>query len=432
MKLKVEKEKTLLVDGPARIQLLSGKATVLGARVKAGEQVVVRRGKRMVLEALRGCKVELILGGSASYTQIDGSSIPPSWKEAVDEILSKETRKTVLVIGGVDSGKTSFCTYLTNSALNAKRKVALLDGDLGQSDIGPPGTVSLSFIKEPTFDFHNLRSENLYFIGVTSPSRKVMVIVDAFKALRDEALERGAGLLIINTDGWVEGDDAVSYKTRLEQAVGSDAVAAIQKEDELAPILDASSDVKTFVVGSPPNIKKRDWETRKLLRESAYIKYLKDSKVRSFPLSWVKIDGDLKLNGEKMFQMKARIESLLGKEVLHCEEASDSVIFILRKRDKLEEDALKRLESEFDKRTIGLHEGDEEGILVALGDTQGRILGFGTIDNINFKKRTIKICTPVDEAVSKIHVGCIKLDREGKENGLIFEPAKASLTDRDS
>jgi polynucleotide 5'-hydroxyl-kinase GRC3/NOL9 len=307
MKQTIEKEKTLLVDGPARVDLLSGRGSVLGALLKTGENIVVRKGKRIPFWALRNSEVELVLGDSASYTETDGNSVPSSWGDAADEILSTKEPKLVLVFGGTDSGKSSFCTFLANLSLNNRFKVALLDGDLGQSDLGPPGAVSLGLVEEPIIDLFKLRPEDLVFIGVTSPDNEADAILNALRTLKEEAL-KDVNLLIVNTDGWVDGDRAVSYKLSLVETVAPNFVVAIQAEDELAPILSSLRDVNVLVIDSPQNVKKRDQETRKLLRESAYRKYLKKSKVRSFPLSWIKIEGDLRIKAWKRSRSKIRIE----------------------------------------------------------------------------------------------------------------------------
>jgi polynucleotide 5'-hydroxyl-kinase GRC3/NOL9 len=261
----------------------------------------------------------------------------------------------------------------------------------------------------------------LVFIGITSPAKKVEAILDALGTLKEEALRKGTNFLIINTDGWVEGEEALSYKVRLARAAAPDAVVAIQNEDELVSILGELNGVKVFTIDSPKDVKKRDRETRKVLRESAYKKYLKGAKVRSLTSSWVEIDGELKLNNENRPELKSRIEKIIGKEVIHCEETSDCIIFLLRKETRLKEEDTEKLESEFNKKTIGLHEGEEEGVLVALEDAHDKVLGIGTILNIDFENKTIRIHTPIEEAVSKIRVGRIKLDMEGNEIGLILE-----------
>ena len=188
---------------------------VFGAQIKVGDHIIVRRGRRIPIEAIEDSQLELLFGNSSSYTVIDEDPIPPTWEEAVNKILSAEGRVEVAVLGGIDSGKSSFCIYLANMALNNGRSVALVDGDLGQSDIGPPGTLGLSFIGKPIIDPFNLQPDHLIFIGITSPYNVIEPAINGLMELRDKAVSAGSNFVIINTDGWIEGFDAVNYKYRL-------------------------------------------------------------------------------------------------------------------------------------------------------------------------------------------------------------------------
>ena len=419
--LALEKGKTLLVEGPVRVNLKSGKASVLGAQVDSGEHLVVRRGKCMPILGLVDCEVDLTLGENATQTIHNENTIPSSWLQATEKILTSEKPSTVLVVGSVDCGKTGFCTFLANSAFGKKRKIVIVDGDMGQSDIGPPGTVSFANFREPVTDLFKLYSEELKFLGVTSPSRKIDGVLDAVGYLKQRAAEHAADFVIVNTDGWIEGDVAVGYKAGLARKIAPDLIVAVQCEDELSPILSELKEFQVMVVQSPQIIKKRDQETRKLLGESAYKKYLKNSKVRSFPLSWVAVDGDLKINGRNGSSLRKRIENILGKEVLFCQEETNQVIVMLGKTATITEEHVKKLESELGKQVLWLRWGDEEGLLVALEDANGKVLGLGTIGAVNFDKGTISFNTSVEKPVSKIVIGQIKLDTEGREIGLVFQ-----------
>ena len=421
MRYKVDSGKTLLIDGPARVHLLSGTAEILGAEIKPEMTVIIRQGKRLPFEAHPEFEAELCLGEQASYMETDVSAIPHSWRETTNKILSEKRRITALILGGIDSGKTGFCIYLANSALKADWKVAVIDCDLGQSDLGPPGTVDLSFVQKPFTDLFTLFPDDSVFIGVTSPSGVIGEVLDAARKLKTEALRKDVDLLIINTDGWVNGDNAVRYKVRLVDTVDPDYVIAIQISDELDQIISSLKGRSVITVDSPTNIKKRDRETRRLLRGFAYKKHLKGSKIRSFPLSWVKVEGSLNLNSEKKAHLKEKMQEILKTEILCCEETSNSIVMVLKKMADLSEETLRTAEMKIGKKLLVFREGDEKGLLVSLEDTSGKMLGIGTVHSIDFRNRTIKICTPVDEPVSKIKVGQIKLDLRGNEKGMLFE-----------
>ncbi len=98
------------------------------------------------------------LGAGAVAQETPKSTIPNSWTASVNELLELYSGKLVvaMVVGGVDSGKSSFCTYLTNCLVSAKRRVAVLDEDLGQSDVGPPCTVAYAYVARPVTDLLTL------------------------------------------------------------------------------------------------------------------------------------------------------------------------------------------------------------------------------------------------------------------------------------
>lgn len=424
MKQSVEKGKTLLIDGPACITLCSGVMRAFGAQMKVGEQVIVRVGKRIPFEAIEDAQVEMLLGNSASYLLIDEDPIPQSWREAVSEILSlNKGTETIIVLGGVDSGKTSFCNYLANMTLRLGRNVSLIDGDLGQSDVGPPGTIGLSIIEKPIFDPFNLKPDHVIFIGVTSPYTAVKSIIEGLANLKDKAINMGSNFVIINTDGWIEGADAVEYKLHLIKIVKPDFIVAIQSNNELKPLINSLNGLKerVLIADIPKNIKKRDRETRKIVRESSYKKYLKEGKIHSYPLSWIAVDGNLELKGRNDQFLKKRLEEVVGNKIIYCENMGNQIILVLKNESILSDEENAKLSDEFKKPMKILREGDEKGLLVSLEDDEGRFLGIGTIYSVDYNRSVLKVYTNVDGPVSRVHVGRIRLDEKGNEVEVILK-----------
>ena len=56
--------------------------------------------------------------------------------------------RTVLFVGGLDSGKSSMARAVAAYALRLGRSVAYLDADVSQKTVGPPGTVGLKHIRD--------------------------------------------------------------------------------------------------------------------------------------------------------------------------------------------------------------------------------------------------------------------------------------------
>jgi polynucleotide 5'-hydroxyl-kinase GRC3/NOL9 len=423
MRQSIEKGKTLLIDGPACVTLCSGAIRAFGAPIKIGEHVIVRVGKRIPFEAMEDSQVEMLLGNSASYLIIDEDPIPQSWREAVSIMLSSDKgTETIMVLGGIDSGKTSFCNYLANTALSLGRNASLIDGDLGQSDVGPPGTVGLSIIKKPIVDPFNLKPDHVVFIGVTSPYIAVESIIEGLVNLKAKAINMGSNFIIINTDGWIEGAGAAEYKLNLIKIMKPDFIVAIQNNSELKPIIDSLSvlEAKVLTADVPKNIKKRDRETRKIIRESSYKKYLKDGKIHSYPLSWITVNGNLELKGRNDQFLKKRLEEIVGNKIIYCENTGSQVILVLKSESTLSDEETANLNAEFKKPIKILREGDEKGLLVSLEDNEGRFLGVGTIHCIDYDRSVLKVYTNVNGPASRIHVGRIRLDEKGNEVEVIL------------
>jgi polynucleotide 5'-hydroxyl-kinase GRC3/NOL9 len=418
MKHTVEKGKTLLVDGPSSVTLLSGEAKVLGAPLKVEERFVIREGKRTPFEVVKKSMFDLVLGENASFEEIDGSTIPSSWENVSEELISERKLLTVMVMGAVDSGKTSFCTYLANKALEKKWKVAAIDADLGQSDVGPPTTIGFSRIVTPVKDLFEAEAESARFIGLTSPSGVIAEVIENLSSLKNIALKSAVDLLIVNTDGWVNGEEAVAYKIKLVEKTAPDIVVGIQHENELSPILNALKEKKVFSVNSPSVIRARDREKRKILRELSYKKYLKDAKIQSFPLNWVNVEGAFFKTKNHPFESTEKIRTLLGTNPVYFEETPTSVFLVLRKGQWNDEELIKEIENMYGKKAKAIREGDEEGLLVAFQDDDGRFLGIGVIRSIDYKRLVMKVFTPVYKNVATILVGQIKLDEKGREIGV--------------
>jgi 3-polyprenyl-4-hydroxybenzoate decarboxylase len=75
----VEKNKTLLVDGPASVMLVSGKAEAFGATMTTAGRVVIREGKRLPFAVRETATFDISLGMNAAAEEVDGDTVPQSW-----------------------------------------------------------------------------------------------------------------------------------------------------------------------------------------------------------------------------------------------------------------------------------------------------------------------------------------------------------------
>ena len=417
MKRTVEAGKTLLVDGPASVTLLAGDVEILGAKFKTGLKMVIRESKRVPFYVHAKAEFDVLAGEKAAANEVEGSTVPQSWKTAVGTVLANESKPViVMIVGAVDVGKTSFCAYLANMALREKRRVAVVDADLGQSDLGPPSSIGSCRITKPVRDLFEIGAEDICFIGATSPSGASSEVIDGIAEMTEKTLERGVDLLIVNTDGWVEGEDAVRYKLALAKRIKPSMLIGIQEQNELTFLLGALTEIQNIAVESSPAVRKRDREERKLLRELGYKRYLKGAAVQSFPLSWVRVSGVP--FGSGVPPSRNRLEKIveqIGTTPLYCEETPSSIFIALSKEQWADEEIAKTLEGTLNKKVKIVWEGDEEGLLVALQDKDDNFLGIGVIEELDYERLVLKVCSSVRKGITSIHVGQVKLDRSGKE-----------------
>jgi len=413
----VKAGQTLLVDGPASVTLLSGGVDILGAQFRLGSKMVIRESKRVPFYVDADAEFEVLLSEKAVVNEVTGSTVPKSWETAVGTVLADTHRPVILMImGAVDVGKTSFCAYFANRALKEKRRVAIVDADLGQADLGPPSTISFSRIAKPVRDPFEIGAESICFVGVTSPSGAVSEVIDGIARMTGGVLKLGTDLLIVNTDGWVEGEDAVRYKLALAKRIKPRMVIGIQEQNELTFLLGALTDVPNASIEPSPAVRKRDREERKLLRELGYKKYLKGAAIQSFPLGWVEISGVPFGSGAPPSRNRmSKIVEHIGTTPLYCEETPNSIFIALSDEQWADEEIAKTLEDALKKKVKIVWEGDEGGLLVALNDKEGGFLGIGIIKELDYDRRVLKVYTNVKKGIVSIHVGQIKLDKSGRE-----------------
>ena len=424
----VKKGKTLLVDGPASVTVTSGKVAVFGSVISGAVKVVIREGKRLPFAVEETAAFEIALGDTASAEEVEGNTVPPSWNESCEELLNLQPKPaTSMVLGTVDSGKTSFCTYLVNKVLGEKRKVAVLDGDLGQSDIGPPATVAYAFVTRPITDLFSLRAKNAFFIGETSSGKVADKVITALVSLKKEVLANNGEFVVMNTDGWVDGECAVNYKMRLVEELAPDVIFFIQQKDELAPLIKGLEKFRGVVVESPSAIRQRDIEKRRSLRELGYVKYLGNAKVQSLSLSWLRIEGNELFDICKT-RMNARqasnIYGLLGMKPLQLSELSDRICVIIGRRRWIDGENIKKVEEFTKKKVVVTRKGDEEGLLTGMYNADRKFLGIGIVQEVDYIRKALKICTPVSGEVSILSLGKVRLDKNMKEIPAVAEESQ--------
>lgn len=419
----VEKGRTLLVSGPASITLMNGRMRTFGADITPHKKVVIRGGKTLPFETEENSIINIAICETSSIEEVAGSTIPDPWKKINDEVLSQLKPYTVMTLGGVDCGKTSFCTFLANQAVASGYRTVIIDADLGQSDIGPPATIGLGLVQEPVIDPFYLKAKKIFFVGTTNPRTVTQRIIEGFSTLKQQTESIEAQFIIINTDGWIQGEEAAISKTSLIKNIRPQAIIGLQRIDELDHII-MRAEGEGFKVyrlnPSPSVIKTKGREVRKEMRAQGYKKFLRDNTLRCIPMNWVQLEYTLLGNGARLNANRLdELEEFIGCNVIYCEDTLKEMFVVIKEEDRLSYEDIKKLEKIFNKTIQIVIDGSERGLLVGLLDQNRQFLGLGVLSKVDYEKKKLRLFTTFKERVSIVQFGLMKIDRNGKELGVI-------------
>lgn len=147
------------------------------------------------------------------------------------------TSSVVMMIGGLDTGKTTMGRAIATAALEAGRRVAYLDADVGQKAVGPPTAVTLRLLEQPG-DIETLdQLDGLYFVGATSPQGQLLPLVVGAGRLQGKAFDHGSELIVVDTSGLVSGVYGQLLKYHKIELLQPDTVVGLQRGGELEPLL---------------------------------------------------------------------------------------------------------------------------------------------------------------------------------------------------
>lgn len=163
--------------------------------------------------------------------------------DAYDSVVARivERGGMAVVLGGLDSGKTSFCRMCAAVAVRLGKTVAYLDTDVGQTTVGPPTTIGLKFVSadEDLEPDALARADELAYVGAASPQGHMLPMVVGALKLAELARAADVDLIVVDTTGFISGTSAQMLKFHKIEALRPDWVVGFQRGTELDPILGA-------------------------------------------------------------------------------------------------------------------------------------------------------------------------------------------------
>lgn len=265
-----------------------------------------------------------------------------------------------MLIGGLDTGKTTLAFQAIRMAMADGRTPVLVDADVGNSTIGPPACVGMKVFRRES-DIEQLGEvDSLHFVGTVTPSRLVLQHVVATAVMVERARQLG-DVVIIDTTAVASGVAGETLKYHKAELCRPEKVVALQRGAEMEPVVGM---LKRFlglnVVTSPTDL-------------------------QLMPLSpdlWAKkrSDGFAAALAPPVENWKVR-----------------PTVFA-------------------PTLPVGLNLARLDGVVVGVQDADGGCLGLGVL---SFDGETLRVATSVTEGMTGLRLGSMRLDLDTYESTIL-------------
>jgi polynucleotide 5'-hydroxyl-kinase GRC3/NOL9 len=289
-------------------------------------------------------------------------SAPKEWFAFLDVL--KEENGIVILLGATDTGKSTLAQFLILNLCQRVLKVALIDADIGQSTLGPPATIGFAVFKSDPHWEVVLSPPEIFFVGSTTPEGHFPLYLKGVKRMVDKAISYGTELILVDTTGFVSGEAGKEFKRRKIDLLSPRFILALQKTDELEPILELYKEnplCKIYRLPLSEKVRQRSMEERRMDKANKFRDYFKDSVIQELAIEEIQIEGEvLDPNGDPL--------------------PTDWALKI-------------------------------NGLLIGLKDNDDETLALGVIRNYSEEKKVLRVLTPLRETqeVSTIQLSSQKI-----------------------
>lgn len=350
------------------------------------------------------------------------STTKPTTGEHREELIARlaAQARLVLVIGEQDSGKTTFCARLASMAAAAGRRAAVIDADIGQSEIGPPACVGMAFAEAETHAIGRLRPVATAFVGAVSATDRQLEHVAAVCDLCRRASAMGADVIVVDTTGFVEGPSARRLKRAKAAATGPSDIVVLTRRRTPGLIfadLARSAHHRIHRVAVDDAVVPRPTALRSERRAGQFARALTGASERVLDLSDVRIQASWLCQGAPLpAHERARLGSALGRTVIHAEREGGHIGAILAggQPPRPGPDVMARIEC----ASVTLYaERRASDVLAGLHDPNGGLLGLGLTRRWDFRRYEMTVLTPITSttAIASVSLGLLRLEPNGVE-----------------
>jgi polynucleotide 5'-hydroxyl-kinase GRC3/NOL9 len=334
------------------------------------------------------------------------------WEEAGDRI-AREGGVT-MVVGAVDIGKSTFCAAVAFQALQYHKLVAVVDADVGQSNIGPPGTIGMGFAHPDMNELGDIPLSALYFIGDISPQGHFLDMVVGTQKMVERALSLGAELVIVDTTGLVSGMVARKLKGFKIEAIRPNHLVALQKGGEVEHIIkgwERTSWLRIYRLPPSPMATPRSYGERRENRERKLGAHFANSETYELPLDNVAFRNSPIFSSPPLHpSLFPRFELKLGAKVLWGEGDRWGITLVVRGEGRAYSTYF--LEKEVGRRVNIIREEELMNRYAGIMDEMGEYLDVCVLKEMDFSEKKLKILTPFKDVqkIATISLGSLKIE----------------------
>lgn len=270
------------------------------------------------------------------------------------------TPGVTMLIGGLDTGKTTVALDAIRFALAAGHTPVLVDADVGISTVGPPACVGMKIFNSEV-DFDSVAEPDaLHFVGSITTSRLILQQVVATAVITEQARSHG-DVIIIDTTAVAAGVSGETLKYHKAELCRPDRVIALQRGEEMEPVvgmLRRFLDIEVHTAPTDPGLTPLGPDDRASRRVEAFASALRPPLER-----W-------------------KVRPTVFAPTL----------------------------------PVGLNPGRLNNVLVGVQDANGGCLGLGILQ---VEEDTLRVGTNVVEGMTGLRLGSIRLDPETFEGTVI-------------
>jgi polynucleotide 5'-hydroxyl-kinase GRC3/NOL9 len=334
-------------------------------------------------------------------------TLPDEWRPGLDAIRELPDGALTLLIGATDRGKTTFATLAARALAAEFGRVAILDADIGQSEIGPPGTVGAAWATPDAARLHDLKPAGRWFVGAFAATAAVLEHVAAAAQAAAWARENGARRILLDTTGFVAGPAARRLKVAKAQVCRPALVLGFGHPGEVEALLSvvgATTGARTLLLPVPEAVGRKSTALRGTRRMTRLSQALDGAREIALPLASTLTLGATLGTGEPVAPHLAQwAGTALRMPVVYAEKAEGILsVFVAGPLPRPGWEATAGpVADHFGCRSVrALSLPAHAGVLLGLHDAAGKLLAVGRFVRLDVERGGMVVQAPLASAAS--------------------------------